>query len=42
MIEKNCIEYQEIEVFKALADESRLKIIRVLLEKDSYTEYLAE
>lgn len=42
MIEKNCIEYQEVEVFKALADESRLKIIRVLLEKDSYTEYLAE
>ena len=42
MIEKNGLEYQEVEVFKALADESRLRIIRVLLEKDSYTEYLAD
>lgn len=32
---------EEIAVFKALADESRLKIISILLEKDSYTEYLA-
>lgn len=31
----------EIAVFKALADESRLKIISILLEKDSYSEYLA-
>lgn len=29
-------------VFKALADESRLKIISILLQKDSYCEYLAE
>lgn len=28
-------------VFKALADESRLKIISILLEKDTYAEYLA-
>ena len=32
---------EEIAVFKALADESRLKIISILLVKDSYTEYLA-
>ena len=32
---------EEIAIFKALADESRLKIISILLEKDSYTEYLA-
>lgn len=32
---------EEIAVFKALADESRLKIISILMEKDSYTEYLA-
>lgn len=31
-----------INVFKALADESRLKIISILLQKDSYCEYLAE
>ena len=32
---------EEIAVFKVLADESRLKIISILLVKDSYTEYLA-
>lgn len=32
---------KEIAVFKALSDESRLKIISILLVKDSYTEYLA-
>ncbi len=35
-------ERDEILFFKALADESRLKIISILLEKDSYAEYLAE
>ena len=38
---KNESRNEEIAVFKALADESRLKIISILLEKDSYTEYLA-
>ena len=31
-----------VAVFKALADESRLKIISILLCKDSYAQYLAE
>lgn len=35
-------ENEGIAFFKALADESRLKIISILLEKDSYTEYLAD
>ncbi len=30
-----------VEIFKALGDESRLKIVSILLEKDSYTEYLS-
>lgn len=35
-------EKEGIAAFKALADGSRLKIISILLEKDSYTEYLAD
>ena len=35
-------EAEGIAVFKALADESRLKIISILLQKDSYTAYLAD
>lgn len=38
---KKSIDSEEVAVFKALADESRLKIISILLEKDSYSEYLA-
>lgn len=30
-----------LEILKVLADESRLKIIGILLKKDSYSEYLA-
>ncbi len=33
---------EDVAVFKALADESRLNIISILLEKDTYAEYLAE
>lgn len=32
---------QAVIVFKALADESRLKIISILMKQDSYSEYLA-
>ena len=32
---------QAVVLFKALADESRLKIIRILMKQDSYSEYLA-
>ncbi len=38
---KKSSDSEEIAVFKAFADESRLKIISILLEKDSYSEYLA-
>lgn len=39
---KNCKqENQTVSLFKALADESRLKIISILLKQDSYSEYLA-
>lgn len=33
---------QAVVVFKALADNSRLEIIRILLKQDSYSEYLAD
>lgn len=33
---------QAVILFKALADDSRLKIIRILLKQDSYSEYLAD
>lgn len=33
---------QAVTLFKALADESRLKIIGFLLKQDSYSEYLAD
>ena len=38
---KKTVETAETAIFKALADESRLKILSILLEKDSYTEYLS-
>ena len=34
-------ENQTVILFKALADESRLKIISILMKQDSYSEYLA-
>lgn len=33
---------ENLNILKALADESRLKIITILLEKDTYAEYLAD
>lgn len=33
--------HQAVVLFKALADESRLKIISILMQQDSYSEYLA-
>ena len=33
---------EAVSVFKALADESRLKIVSILLKQDSYAQYLAE
>lgn len=33
---------EAVAVFKALADDSRLKIISILLKQDSYAQYLAE
>ncbi len=33
---------QAVVLFKALADDSRLRIIRILLKQDSYSEYLAD
>ncbi len=35
-------ENEAVAVFKALADESRLKIVSILLKQDSYTQYLAD